>query len=420
MRYGADVLFCVDRRLLGTERHLAWQDDPGSCWWASAVPMGAWHLSGAVKHDAKCLDTALRLHGTMLELSPGLRWSRSVEAVAPSACDVPWARVMPHREHAAFVKRLVNSVHETTDRVTLNYLDGPWVDGGRILERLERACVDRELLERLIQEERSDSNKTALRSFLPPRGEELAPEVMYDRLATSTGRLTVAQGPSILTLRKDCRRVLRSRHGKDGLICALDFAGLEARIVLHEAGLGCSESDVYGWAGREAMKGAFERSAVKTVVLSRLYGAGRALVVRQLGRDGSEVDALLARVGELFRFDELGARLARERAERPPMRNKHGRPLLLDGHAEPSDSLLVSHWAQSTGVEVSLQGFSLLIDQLAEAAPRTHPLFVLHDALVLDVHRSDLPELMRPRFIDLPGHDRAFPLRHEIVSDENS
>lgn len=415
------MLVCVDKCVLGTERHLAWQDDPGTCWWCHEVPGDAWHLTGTVKPRTRCLDTALWLRGLVPDLSPGRRWIRSIETVTRGThAGVPWALVMPRREHAAFVKRLVNCVHGNLDRVTLDYLDGPWMAGTRVLGLLERARVDRRTLGAMIAVERSESNLAVLRSFMPASGEDLAPPVTYDRLATATGRLTVARGPGILTLRKDCRRLLRSRHGRDGLVCALDFAGLEARIVLHEAGSGCDDPDVYGWAGREALGGAFERSAVKTAVLSRLYGAGRALVVRQLGREGPEVDALLARVGELFRFDELGSRLRRERAEAGVLRNKHGRPLLMDGHENPSDSLLLSHWAQSTGVEVSLQGFERLVQDLAHEAPRTVPLFVLHDALLLDVHRADVPVLCRPRSVMVPGHGRIFPLRYEVVSDEDT
>lgn len=378
-------------------------------------------MTGAVKPDAeRCLDTAHCLRGTTVDVSPGERWTRSITAVTRGLENVraPWAHVMPRRAHAAFVKKTVNSVVGATDRVTLDYLTGSWNQGGRVLGRLHRACVDEALLARLLREERSDSVTAALRSFVPPDHSGCAARVVYDRLATATGRLVVRAGPQILTVRKDLRRVLRSRYGRQGLVCALDFAGLEARIVLHEAGRGCDEPDVYGAIARDDLHGAFPRDAVKTAVLSRMYGAGRAMVAQCLGgSDPRMVDALIVRVGELFEFDALGARLRLEREANGLLRNKHGRPLLLDGHDDPPDSLLVSHWAQSTGVEVSLQGFSQLVIDLEHDGLSAMPLLVLHDALLFDTHRDDVEALQRPRLLSVPGHAHAFPVRFEVVSD---
>lgn len=392
-------------------------DDPGSCAWVTDVPAGAWHLSGRVKQPPSlCLDTAAALHGVKVDTSPGERFERAIRMVAPGLPRdrVPWAYAIPRRDHVALVKRLVNSAHEVMDRVTLDYLATTWVDGWRALDRLVRVRVDVQLHSELIASETSGSVHAALASFTPgPDG--LAPSVRYDRLATATGRLTVVEGPHVLTLRKDLRSVMVSRHGVKGAIVALDFAALEARVVLRTAGgVDPGVPDLYGAIACE-LGGCASRDAVKTCVLSLIFGAGRRSTAERLGTDGPEVDAFITLVGARFGFGALGTALTQLREEQGVLRNAFGRPLLMDGHAAPAGSLLVSHYVQATGVDVALVGFDIVETELARTAPRTRPLFVLHDALFLDVPLDELDAVKAMASVAVPGFDASFPLRFEIV-----
>jgi len=364
----------------------------------------------------QCFDTMLTLRGRRFDLSPGDRWQRAVSTVLRGAqgVRVPWSYVMPRRDHTAFVKNIINSANEAIDELTLDYLATSWADGARVLGRLERACIDGQLVERLHTQEQSESVKSALASFAPLADGRAAP-IVYDRLTTATGRPTVVSGPQILTVRKDLRRVITSAHGAKGVIVILDFAALEARVVLHGAGRSCTEPDLYGAIAYEQFDGRVARSAVKTCVLSLLFGAGRASTAERLGSDGPEVDTFIARISEYFGFGRLGAALTQLRSEQGVLRNAYGRPLLLDGHETVSDSLLLSHFVQSTGVDVSLMGFSRITDRLANEAPRVRPLFVLHDALFLDVPLSDLERVERVRDVKVPGYDVAFPLKAEVL-----
>jgi len=368
----------------------------------------------------RCFDTMLTLRGRRFDLSPGDRWQRAVSTVlrGVQGVRVPWSHVMPRRDHTAFVKNIINSANEAIDELTLDYLVTSWADGGRVLGRLKRACVDGRLIEQLHTQEKSDSVKSALASFAPQADGRAAP-IVYDRLATATGRPTITSGPQILTVRKDLRRVITSVYGVQGVIVVLDFAALEARVVLHGAGRSCAEPDLYGAIAQEQFGGRVARDAVKTCVLSLLFGAGRVSTAVRLGSDGPEVDAFIARVSEYFGFSRLGAALAQLRAEQGVLRNAYGRPLLFDGHETVTDSLLISHFVQSTGVDVSLMGFSRITDRLANEAPAVRPLFVLHDALFLDVPLSDLKCVECIRDIKVPGYDVTFPLKVEVFAQSS-
>ena len=88
--------------------------------------------------------------------------------------------------------------------------------------------------------------------------------------------------------------------------------------------------------------------------------------------------------------------------------NKHGRYLELD---DPQDHLFVNTFAQSTGVDVALLGFKSVMDRLGIDGVR--PLFVLHDALILDVRSDRLKDVENISSVKVHGYDAAFPLKFE-------
>ena len=68
------------------------------------------------------------------------------------------------------------------------------------------------------------------------------------------------------------------------------------------------------------------------------------------------------------------------------IKNFYGRPVFS------SDSL-VNHYLQSTGVEVSFDVFRGVIKNLDKKNVDYSPIYVIHDAMVLDVSKEALLEL---------------------------
>jgi len=394
--------------LLGTKKHLLVRDDTYQ--WIEEVPDDAWHLSGRLKDDSdRCYDTVLKLAGRQLDLLPPQPFVKQMEVFADSLGEQPisWQRVMPVRAHRLFVKNLVERVMVTPEQSLFNYYTTVWVPGNHIIRSLQRCKVDQRTWQVLVDE--NTGNVPAVKSFQPDaRG--YAQSIVYDRFKTLTGRLVVHSGPQILTLKREHRKMLRSVHGDNGTIVAVDFAALEARVLLYEYGRRCEDVDLYGMIARELN---YDRKAVKIAVISELYGSGERALGQRLGIEGRELDDFVKRIKAYFNTSELLARIKPQFLATGKVINRHGRPVTID---EPIDSKLIAYYGQSTGVDITMLGFHQVITALAERAPRARPVFLLHDSLLLDVHREDMQIVRSISSLRVPGYVQHFLLRFEHVA----
>lgn len=398
---------CIDSRLLGTDKHLV--VDEGTFEWTDTVPGETWWLDGRFKDGSDwCLDTALRLGNTKLVTSPPKRFVTAMSQLSGSLgnAPVPWQKVMPAAEHRAFTKALVEGTVVAMAEAPLDYYRAVWVPGNRVFRSLKPMAVDGARWRDLVVA--GEGNVPAIKSFQP--GEDgFAQPIVYDRFATCTGRLTVASGPQILTLKKEHRDLIRSRHGDKGRVFALDFAALEVRVLLYEFGRKCEETDLYGMMARELGR---DRKVVKGAVIAMLYGMSDYILGKHLGMQGKELKSFLKQVRLYFRTDELLKRVKAQFVATGYLENRYGRRVLVD---EPLDHILINYYAQSTGVDVTMMGFAQVIERLEQTAPQTVPVGTLHDALFLDVHLDELEEVQKVTDVRVKGYVQHFPLRLEPV-----
>lgn len=409
MGYGEPVsCLCLDRRLLGTDRHLV--VDEGTFAWATAVPAGALHLSGEVKVDTeRCFDTALRLGSVAVDLSPPEAFVKAMSALSGSLgeASVPWALAMPDWAHRAFVKRLAGDAVVAMAQAPLNYYTTTWVTGNGIFRALQPCAVHAPTWHALVVA--GEGNVPAINSFEPgPNG--LAAAVDYDRFKTLTGRLTVRSGPQILTLKREHRGMIRSVYGEAGTVVALDFAALEARVLLYEYGRKCDHVDLYGMIAKEL---GHDRQAIKAAVICELYGSSKKALGVHLGISGKKLDTFVSNVRGYFRTADLLARVKQQFVATGKVIDRYGRPVTID---EPLDHVMINYYAQATGVDVTMLGFRQVVDTLAKKAPRVRPIFLLHDAILLDVPNDDLPTVQAIKSVRVPGYVQRFPLKLERVS----
>jgi hypothetical protein len=400
--------FCVDSSVLGTDEHLLVDD--GTFAWTKFVPQSTWHLSGCPKDNSDwCLDTALRLGHASPVIAPPDRFVKAMSVLSGSLGEVPvpWAKVMPGREHQGFTKRLVDDVGLAIVSALLEYYRAIWVPGNAVFRALQPVAVDRSAWRALL--EAGAGNLAAVRSFEPDAA-GLCQPVGYDRFKTLTGRLTVATGPQILTLKREHRSIIRSVHGDQGSVWALDFAALEARILLYEYGRKCEDPDLYGMIAKELGK---DRKAIKGAVISELYGSSKWALGKVLGIEGKELNDFVRNVQAYFRTDELLKRIKAQFVATGKVNNRYGRPVTVD---EPMDNIFISYYGQSTGVDVTMLGFKQVIDTLAKKAPKVRPIFLLHDSILLDVHVDDLAEVQKVKHVKVKGYVQKFPLRLEKIS----
>ena len=399
--------FCLDRGLLGTDGHLV--VDEGTFQWTNFVPPETWHLNGTCKDDSDwCLDTALRLSDKTVQLAPPERFVRALSLLSGSLGDapVPWAKVMPAREHQGFAKRLVDEVGLAMAAAPLDYYRTVWVPGNGVFKALRPAAVDRTAWQALV--DAGEGNVPAIVSF-EPDDEGFARPVQYDRFKTLTGRLTVDSGPQILTLKREHRGIIRSAYGENGTVVALDFAALEARILLYEYGRKCDNVDLYGMIAKEL---GHDRKAIKGAVISELYGSSKWALGKHLGIEGKELNDFVKKVKAYVNTRQLLDRVKQQYVTTNKVINRYGRPVTID---EPLDNIFVSYYGQSTGVDVTMLGFKQVVDTLAKKAPRVRPVFLLHDAILLDVPKEDLPIVQSIRHVRVKGYVQKFPLRLEKI-----
>ena len=155
-----------------------------------------------------------------------------------------------------------------------------------------------------------------------------------------------------------------------------------------------------------------ERKVVKGAVIAMLYGMSDYILGKHLGMGGKELKAFLKQLKLYFRTDELLKRVKAQFIATGYLENRYGRRVLVD---EPLDHILINYYAQSTGVDVTMMGFAQVIEQLEQSAPQTCAIGTLHDALFLDVHLDELPEVQKITDVRVKGYIQHFPLRLEAV-----
>jgi hypothetical protein len=398
---------CIDQRVLGTDRHFVAVD--GTYEWVTEVPPDTWWLSGHCKDSSDwCLDTAFRLGNIALPTEPPPRFTQAMSLMSGSLGNqpVPWAKVMPGVEHRAFAKNIISGSLAAMEKAPLDYYKTVWVPGNYVFRSLKPMAVNGGRWRELVAA--GEGNVPAVKSFQPD-DDGFASAICYNRFGTLTGRLIVDAGPQILTLKREHRDVIASRHGDQGKVFALDFAALEVRILLYEYGRKCEETDLYGMMARELQR---DRKVVKGAVISMLYGMNDYVLGKHLGMEGKELKTFLKQVKAYFRTNELLKRIKAQFIATGHLENRYGRHVKVD---EPLDHVLINYYAQSTGVDVTMLGFSQVITRLEQTAPRSVPVATLHDALLIDVHLDELPAVQQITDVRVKGYVQHFPLRLEPV-----
>ena len=397
---------CIDSVLLGTEKNLVIDD---GYWWTTNVPASSWHLSGTCKlHSDRCLDTLLRLNNAVIDVSPPKRFVSAMSTLMlGSNMQVPWVQVMSERDHRAFMKNLINRLVEVFSTLSKDYYVNTWVPQAAVLRSLQPAKISKHRFEEVLVE--SGMNSRVVEGFRPGTDGYAMP-ITYDRFGTRTGRLTVESGPSILTVKKEYRDMITSAF-PGGKIAYVDFAALEVRILLYETGGHCDEVDIYTHISQQAFGGSVSRKATKGAVISELYGSSKAALGAVLGIQGKELNEFVNRVKDFFQTTQLRKKIKDEFIKTGYITNRYGRKILIE---DPLDHIFINSYAQSTGVDVSLLGFSSIVEQL-QGYSGIRPLFVLHDALLLDVSPDCFGILNEIKKVNVPGYEQVFPLKVEFL-----
>jgi len=387
----------ICKHSIGTNKNLLLKDGD-ACWTNSTVEATFTYGCG---HQVNSIEPLLDLFDVTL---PNLIPLEFIEAmkVCGISSNIPWQFVMPHQLFMTRLKLFLDELSKAEKLVEDNLYSHFFVQTNKVISGLYPCNFDTHFAKSELQK----TDSAALRSFLNTRRST----PLYCRTSTKTGRLTIKEGPQILTLKKEYRKVLSSSFPY-GRLYEIDFTSLEPRVAFNITSEDTllpgekSPDDLYQFF-IEKQQMTIQRDTAKLAVLCSLYGAGTSKLRSVLQKDGSNysADMLIKRVESFFGLKELFGTL-REQAKSGYITNFYGRPIEV---TDARRNILVNNFLQSTAVDVALAGFC----QIMEKIPSCKPVFIIHDALIMDVPKGQedkLQDIVAQGFSDEKmGH---FPLK---------
>lgn len=402
-----DIPFCIDSRVIGTSQHLV--IDGTERTYVDDVPSGVWHLSGRQKDASdRCLDTLFALEKFAIELEPQQRYVDSYRTFVPDKLwPPPWKSILSFDAHSCLLEGIVSKVVEYLPQCDSTFYKNTWGIQTTVFESLRRATVRENVFDAL---KKANPDNVPLTSFAPNH-RELAKKIVYDRTSTRTGRATVESGPQILTLRRDLRQVI-CPSGPERSIRAYDFKACEMHVLLYETGHPYVQGDLYEILGAQHLPGV-PRKVVKGAIISREYGQSPHVWGPELGLNREETNRVNDVLSHLFNNSLLLDRLRVEYAAKGFIRNRFGRKV---APSSGDDYILKNAYAQSTGVDVATLGFAAMLNGFERLD--VHPLFLIHDCIVIDAPNSTLTQLSRLNKVRVRGYDQCFNISFDdIVKD---
>jgi hypothetical protein len=402
-------MICINKRLIGTDRHLLYDGDVFS--WARVIPEESW-LCGFSQDHARSVDTIAALSGKEIDIYPGTSYIEMWDKLRPTGIDgVPISKSLPKREFNSYLNRLVDQSWNLVKDCQGKYHANEFMTIRQFLLGLGRCKVDVKRLRDIL--DKNQAQKSSVESFRP-EVDGLLRKIRYSQTSSCSGRLTVKEGPSILTLRKDLRSLLMSTR-TSGNIVQIDFVSLEPRVALSVAGLSPT-GDIYENIIHDVLGGDVNRDAAKIATIGSLYGmsAKRMSDVIQ-SKSMAECRSILRRIRDYFKIPQLDRSLKRDLSSTGRILSHYGKEMKPD---TDSGHVLVNRFIQSTASDAAILGFSLLTDTLRNSDIDFDPIFVIHDALIIDVSSKSLKSLKRivEEFSSPPGLQGSFPLSFEIIS----
>jgi len=384
-------------QLLGADHGLVVDSDGYR--WSSRRPPECWAVRGETRHDedANSLDELARLESRKLQALPPDQFVSSLRTISG---DRPmWRYALPQAAYRSFVDRLVSDATSFLESADTGYYSGCWLPHRRVFSSMARmAAPDPGLF--------SAETDWDASSFRPRGG--YCDRLVYDRFGTRTGRLTVASGPSVLTLRKDLRKFLRSRRGDSGVLLQVDFSALEVRLLAADVSKHVPVGDPYQELADEL---GMDRRSAKLALISTTYGSSDRGLASSLGVDLAAARRVIEAIHRSHGVEAQVSRLRAEHSRLGYVRNRYGRRVETP---DASDGLLLNSYLQSTGVDVALWGFLQVIDRIPEG--HGAPVALIHDAMVLDVSRDLADRIGADLSVTVPGYDGKFPLKVEPLN----
>jgi hypothetical protein len=383
----------VDKSIVGTNLCLGLKQN-GACVLLDDVPDEAWcWSSNNVQKSLRHISLATNSH--VADAPQGSH----VNAWQLIGSTPPWAQALPPHVFKKWLQKFSADLLELRDRWADSYYGRDYQVQQRLLQRLQQPHVNINVIKQI------DDDRVS--AFKPVDG-ELSPRSTYDIWSSVTGRMSICEGPNILTLDKQYRKIFKSRYA-GGKILQIDFTSLEPCVCLAMQGKKF-DGDAYAWAA-EQIEVQVPREVLKTAIMSALYGMTPSNFAKKFA-DIPHANDLLFQVRDAFGVDALTKRLREQFDAEGHITNHFGRIIKCE-----KKSPFVAYDVQSTAVDVVCQGFTHLLDELEHDKIQMTPLYLIHDALMVDLTPEAVQHL-EERVKDgifIPTLDCKMPLKLKTI-----
>ncbi len=383
-------MFFVHKSAIGSKVHLLYDEETGKFEWSDTVSGKPWGIGipTTLAYPKRVEDVATLMGAQLGQDIIDGKYTKMLDHLTKNTrSEFIWGTMVPKTSYDQCVKRHV----ERSVKIVGSFSETPYFEhftqGEEVLCSLKPAKIDVDLLKRKISSESELAVLSSLMSLKPREGEDQTQKIVYNRTRSTTGRPTIVSGPKILTLPRRHRDVFRSRY-QDGKIVSIDFVSLEPRVSQLLTGVESSR-DIYEDFSLK-LKLDLDRTEMKIAVISAMYGGSCISLYNKLSREKTldVIKVIKNNLGVEKILDVLRSSLKSGEIAR----NLYGRPL-RNLTEDSSDGDVVSHYVQSTAVDISLLGFRQILETLSSVCLTSIPLFVVHDAMFLDIDSESVETL---------------------------
>lgn len=378
---------CIHKNILGTDRHLFANKAANQYYWSNHITEDTW-VFGEDLASQRCVGPVLEALDMEIATTPGEKYASSWREVGKIVDgDVNWEKSLSPDVFKKFVSGMVDQLWCVLKEVDDTYYGKEFQVCRDLTRSLVPAKIDVPIFNQLLSDSQNLSHRRSLSSFSP--GEDGCASVpVYSTASSTTGRLTVKSGPNILTMKKELRKIFKSRY-PGGKILQIDFVSLEPRVLLAIQNIK-SPDDIYDHIREEVLKDQWDRSVAKSATLGAIFGISAARFQENSSISPEASSEILRSVRKFFNVSSFGKILKQEMFQKGYIENAYGRKIT------PSSSqahVLINNKVQSTGVDVALLGFSTLLQSFSKENLKVLPLFLIHDAIVVDVPRTSIQKV---------------------------
>ena len=339
-----------DKAVLGSSKSFTWEDGRIDL---THEPDGAWRLDhrtarfNSIRHASEAVRCDLKIKPKNPHAQFWMKHTDNPE----------WYRILSKSDMSKHLQEQVNSVVGFMQDARHAYYIGQYQRQQKLLDALQPIKATRD--------DEAHGIKLGRDGF--------AAVPHYDNISSATGRMSVTDGPRILTMPKDSRGIFVSRWGTDGSLMEIDYNALELRVLSWIQDLDIDMPDAYMWVARQIDGIDVPRHVIKEAILAAMYGMSRKNFALRYQDMPDAVD-VYDRVRSLLGIHNLDVRLGKG-----DFANTFGRHLA-------DTTARISHYVQSSAVDIACDGFMHLVENM----PNVVPCFIIHDALIIDVHNDNI------------------------------